>query len=162
MAILCLLLELKLSFSGLWSIFSLLPRRYHAWTKKTKGKLTSEPSLASLPPTKESFTLNVKGHYQCVLWKYAVCCDPPPAVVTEFRYRRNEEEQALELVMPPSGVDLIPQQIRKMLSCNCQTDSPCGKGNCTCRNANISCSFFCQCYLNENCLNPFTSKHGKD
>ena len=97
--------------------------------KKTKGKLTSAPSLASLPPTKESYVLNVKrGHYQCALWKYALCIDPPSVAVTDFEYLRNEEEMILEPVMLPSDVDVIPQTIRKMLSCNGQSDTPCGKG----------------------------------
>ena len=127
--------------------------------KKTKGKLSSAPSLAALPPTKEAFGLNVKrAHYQCVLWKYALCCDPPTVGVTEFGYQRNEEERSLEPVMLPPDVDVIPPQIRKILSCNCQADTPCAKGNCTCRNANIGCSIFCKCYVSENCMNPLSSK----
>ena len=31
-------------------------------------------------------------------------------------------------------------------------------GNCTRRNANISCSLFCKCYLAENCANPLTMR----
>ena len=126
--------------------------------KKTKGKLSSAPSLAKLPPTNDAFELNVKrAHYQCVLWKYALCCDPPDVDVTEFGYKRNEEEESLEPLMLPPEVDVIPPQIRKLLSCNCQTESPCGKGNCTCRNANIGCSIFCKCYINGKCMNPFSA-----
>ena len=53
--------------------------------KKTKGSIESAPQLASLPPTKEPFELNVKrGHLQCAVWKYAMCHDPP--VVDEANY----------------------------------------------------------------------------
>ena len=60
--------------------------------------------------------------------------------------------------MLPPGVEVIPPEIRKILSCNCQASGPCSKGNCTCRTANIGCSIFCKCSILQNCMNQFTVK----
>ena len=63
--------------------------------------------------------------------------------------------------MLPPGVEVIPPEVRKLLCCNCMANSPCGKGNCTCRNANIGCSIFCKCSTSKSCVNPWTVKNDK-
>ena len=135
--------------------------RYHAWARKTKGKPTSAPQIASLPPTSEAFELNVRrGHLQCIIWNHTMCHDPPTVDEQEYGYDRNEEEETLEPTMLPPGVDVIPPTIRKILTCNCQANSPCGRGNCTCRKGNLGCSIFCKCpSLDSPYVNPLTTKN---
>ena len=132
--------------------------RFHSWTKKKAGKLSKAPKLASLPPTREAFELNVKrGHCQAAIWKYALLADPPNIDETDYGYDRIDDYKTLEPTMLPPGVEVVPPEIRKLISCGCKANEPCGKGNCTCRATNMGCSVFCKC-TNNQCRNPFTTK----
>ena len=109
--------------------------------------------------TNDSEESEKRGHLQCMIWNHTMCHDPPNVDETEFGFDRNEVEESLAPTMLPPGVEVIPPEIRKILCCNCQAENPCGRGNCTCRNANIGCSIFCKCSsLDSCCANPWTTK----
>ena len=128
--------------------------------KKTKGKLSSVPNLAALPPTKEWFELNVKpGLLQSAIWKHALSRDPPYLDETTLRYQKNEREKTLEPVMYSPDVDVIPSEIRKILSCSCQTDTPCTVHTET---QIYGCSIFCLCCKTGNYKNPLTVKPNEE
>ena len=42
------------------------------------------------------------------------------------------------------------------MTCGCQANEPCEKGNCSCRTNKLGCSIFCKC-SGKNCFNPYTT-----
>ena len=124
-------------------------KRYKAWGRKSSAgkKLKSAPSLESLPPTKESFTLNVKrAHFQCAFWLHALCSDPPLLDPVEYGWSKDDVNKSLVPVMLPGDVELFPPEVLKMIACSCLAELPRGHGNCTCLKNEIGCSIFCKCH----------------
>ena len=110
-------------------------KRYKAWGRKSPAgkKLKSAPILELLPPTKESFTLNVKrAHFQCPFWLHALCTDPPLLDPVEYGWSKDDVNKSLVPVMLPGDVESFPPEVLKMIACNCLAEMPCGHGNCTC------------------------------
>ena len=115
--------------------------RYIAWGKKFAGKLKSAPKLESLPPANEAFELNVmRTHFQCAAWLHSLQPDPPSLNPTEFGWETDELNQMLVPMMLPKGVEPILKEVLKIVACNCQTEKPCGQGNCTCKKHKMACS----------------------
>ena len=97
-------------------------KKYKAWTKKTKGKLTTAPRLLLVPPTTEAFEQNVlRAHYQCAVWKSALQHDPPDLDGTDYGSQKNEIVETLQPFMVPENVTVISKRSLKnsclQLSC---------------------------------------------
>jgi len=58
--------------------------------------------------------------------------------------------------MIAEGVNVIPDEVSSVLSCNCKVAEPCKSVNCSCKSLKISCTPFCACYAST-CQNEFTS-----
>ena len=132
-----------------------LSSRYHAWFKKTSGKLSSAPKLSSLPPTNESFTQNVlRGHGQCAIWLSTPYPDPPTMDENLFGFKKDVINECLVPVTLPENVPALPPEVQKLMACGCSADEPC-KGACSCKTLKLGCTEFCKCY--GQCHNPYTS-----
>lgn len=46
---------------------------------------------------------------------------------------------------------IAPEKILTQIGCGCKSESPCGKGNCSCKKIGLDCSGACEC--NGDCLN---------
>ena len=133
-----------------------LSSRYHAWFKKTSGKLSSAPKLSSLPPTNESFTRNVlRGHGQCAVWLSTPYPDPPTMDENLFGFKKDVINECLVPVTLPENVPALPPEVQKLMACGCSADEPCSKGACSCKTLKLGCTEFCKCY--GQCHNPYTS-----
>ena len=84
--------------------------------------------------------------------------DPPALEPTEYGWTK-EDEMLLPTTLP-DGVDL-PQEVLKVIACNCQTDEPCRQGNCTCKKNKMACSMFCKC-RGVDCFSSLTPKTEKN
>ena len=127
--------------------FPKLTSRYHAWFKKTSGKLSSAPKLSSLPPTNESFTQNVlRGHGQCAIWLSTPYPDPPAMDETLFGFKKDVINESLVPVTLPDNVPALPPEVQKLMACGCSADEPCSKGACSCKTLKLGCTEFCKCY----------------
>ena len=136
-------------------------KRYHAWFKKTSGKLSSAPKLSSLPPTNEAFTQNVlRAHCQCFIWFSALNPDPPVVDKTLLGYDKDETNESLVPVMLPPNVPALPKEVQKLMACGCSANEPCSKGACSCKGLQMGCTEFCKCI--GQCCSPYTIRHNDD
>ena len=46
----------------------------------------------------------------------------------------------------------------KVIACGCSTTTLCGRKQCICKNANMSCTAFCKCQAGDRCKNEHTVK----
>ena len=127
---------------------------------KGRGKLTTTPKLASLPPTTEVFNLNVlRAHYQACIWNHCMSSTPPDLNPCDFGWKKDNVNECLKVQMYPEGVSPLPIAVLKRFSCNCSSNKPCVR--CSCTTSNISCSKFCACYQGE-CFNKLTIREDND
>jgi hypothetical protein len=136
--------------------------RYQAWLTKTgRRNVMSTPKLKSLPPTKESFLMNVKrAHNQAIVWMSTMAPNPPNLDATEFGWRKDEASKSLLPITVGQGIDLAPPEILKMIRCGCAAEDACSSSRCGCSSAQLPCTPFCNCMKSENisCHNRL-SKH---
>lgn len=45
----------------------------------------------------------------------------------------------------PAGVALAPEELLKLIKCNCKSELPCSNNRCGCRKTGIGCTVFCVC-----------------
>ena len=137
-------------------------KRYHAWLRKTSGKLSAAPKLSSLPSTTAAFTQNVlRAHLQCAVSLSALNPDPPDMDPENFGWKRDVENHCLVPVTLPPCVPALPEVVQKLMACGCQATEPCSKGKCSCRTLHITCTIFCKC-TEESCRNPYTVREEND
>jgi hypothetical protein len=130
--------------------------RYGTWQTKTGNrKVTTAPKLRSLPPTTEAFTQNVKRAH--LIWKAALQQDPPDVDPTDYGWEKDELNKALLPISVPSDTQCAPSEVLRMICCGCSADPPCSTTRCSCSQAQISCTPFCQCYA-EGCRNKWTKE----
>ena len=60
------------------------------------------------------------------------------------------------VVTVAEGVKAIPDEVSRVLACNCKAIEPCKLGNCLCKSLKISCTEFCACNADA-CHNEWTS-----
>ena len=61
----------------------------------------------------------------------------------------------------PDCVSPVPDAVLEMIKCNCASESPCSRQNCTCSSAKLSCNKFCKCY-ESSCFNVWTKTDDDD
>ena len=131
--------------------------RQQMWVSKVGKSTKSVPKLASLSPTTEAFRENVKrAHHQACVWRHAIDLDPPDMPPTDFGWLREETTQSLTPVTVPKGIALAPEEILKLIKCQCDSEEPCGTLRCGCNKARLGCTVFCTCQGSIICKNEQT------
>ena len=87
------------------------------------------------------------------MWKSSLQADRPVLDPTQYGWQINKAEETIPIlpVMVPENIKAIPQEILKIVACNCRAAEPCAKGNCSCRGLQMSCTLFCKCYETRCC-----------
>ena len=137
---------------------SLSEARINVWTARTgRSGATNTPNLATLPPTTEAFSENVKrAHLQTFIWKNALELCPPSLDPTSYGFIKEEETKSLVPVTVPANVPLAPDNILKLIRCSCSSESPCKSSSCRCNKAKLACTVFCACCASIECCNDQT------
>ena len=111
-----------------------------------KPGVTHVPKFASLPPTTEAFTENVKrAHLQTFLWKNALQLDPQKLYSTDYGWMKEHSTKSLQPTTVPSDTPLAPSKILQMIRCTCSSETPCNSSRCGCNRAKLACTMFCAC-----------------
>ena len=130
--------------------------RYKIWAARF-GKGALAPKLETLPPSTEAFTENVKrAHLQTCIWKAATSLDPPALNPQEYGYVKDESMKILLPTTVPVGVPLAPDNVLKLIKCNCAGDKRCRTTKCSCNRSNLPCTVFCSCNGESDCKNKLT------
>jgi hypothetical protein len=126
--------------------------RQRVWRNKTgRANIVSAPKLQSLPPTNESFELNVmRAHLQACIWKHAGESHPPVLDPLNHGWKQDTINKRLVPVMLPSNVPSAPDYILKLIKCSCKN---CATSQCSCVSAGLPCTIFCRCEGADECLN---------
>ena len=129
--------------------------RFKMWKVKTaNANIVSAPKLMSLPPTNESFHLNVlRAHLQCCIWKHAAEPNPPEIDPTMHGWHRDTVNKTLQPTMLPPNTSAAPESILKLIKCTCQN---CKSARCSCSSAMLPCTIFCSCEGGLDCCNEHT------
>lgn len=139
-------------------VSSMTECRQLLWAQKT-GKSQSAPKLCSLPPTTESFELNVKrAHHQVAQWYSAITGVPPGLSPTDYGWEKDCVNKSLIPRNLPDGVQYAPEHILKLVKCGCSSQQPCHTGRCSCMGHQLVCTIFCACGSGSTCCNPFKEK----
>ena len=119
--------------------------RCKVWFKKTAASLHANPKLESLPPTEAALRPNIlRAHYQTAIWRSCANQDPPMASPANFGWYRTDRGQMLPKMFS-EDVNIAPEEILKLIRCQCHSvTNRCG-GRCTCKDANLQCTSFCGC-----------------
>ena len=62
-----------------------------------------------------------------------------------FGWEKDDTEKRLIPIRQPDGCDLAPKKVRDLIACECKSDDPCKKGNCSCKKQHLPCSILCEC-----------------
>ena len=137
---------------------SMSEARISMWTAQIgKPGVTRVPKLASLPPTTEAFTENVKrAHLQTFLWKNALQLDPQKLDPTDYGWMKEHSTKSLQPTTVPSDTPLAPSKILQMIRCTCSSETPCNSSRCGCNRAKLACTMFCACQTATACYNEQT------
>ena len=132
--------------------------RVSLWTTQIgKPGMTRVPKLASLPPTTEAFSENVKrAHLQTFIWKNALQLHPQELEVTDYGYMKDTSMKSLRPTTVPVDTPLAPSDILKMIRCTCASEMPCKSSRCGCNRAKLACTMFCSCHTSNACYNDQT------
>ena len=131
--------------------------RYAVWlSKMARPKISSAPSLKSLPPTSDAFDLHVRrAHHQTIIWNSSLS-SAPPASADPVQFGWAIQEGNLFPVMLPADVSPVPVEVLQMIKCGCSSTRPCATSRCSCFIAQMSCSMFCSCHAGAECNNIHT------
>jgi hypothetical protein len=123
--------------------------RYRIYLSK-KGKT---PKIKTLPPTGEVLEQHIlRTHIQVRYWKMADQQNPPTINIGDYGWLMVDN-----IPEPVMGISIMaPVDLLKIVACKCSSAKPCGRNNCSCKAAALSCTAFCQCSGQESCQNPHT------
>ena len=148
---------------GVNSARSMTDCRLKVWARKTGQTIKKAPKLEKLPPTTEAAFENfMRMHIQLCDWYSAMDLDPPDMDPVEFGFDADHVNKVLEPRPLASNVEVVPENILKMISCGCSSEQSCKTGKCTCTGTPTSCSIFCACGGGENCFNPHNKRPTDD
>ena len=105
---------------------SMSEARVNMWTARIgRPGMTHAPKLASLPPTTEAFSENVKrAHLQTFIWKHALQLHPQKLEPTEYGWIKDESAKSLQPTTVPADTPLAPSSILKLIRCTCSSETP--------------------------------------
>ena len=118
--------------------------RIKTWRVKTGKARKIAPQLKYLPPTSESFELNVKrAHFQCAVWYETMDPHPPKLDPTYFGWEKNEKLKTLMPIGVPKDRKSAPDEVLKTIKCSCTSEKPCTTNRCSYSSSKLSCSIVC-------------------
>ena len=134
---------------------SMSKARVSVWTAQIgKPGVTRVPKLASLPPTTEAFTKNVRrAQLQTFLWKNALQFDPQMLEPTDYGWMKEQSTKSLQPTKVSSDTLLAPSKILQMIRCTCSSEIPCSTSRCGCNRAKLAYTMFCACQTSTACYN---------
>ncbi len=137
---------------------SMSEARVSVWTSQIgKTGMTRVPKLASLPPTTEAFSENIKrAHLQTFIWKNALELHPQQLEPTDYGWMKEASMKSLRPTTVPVDTPLAPNDILKMIRCTCSSETPCKSSRCGCNRAKLACTMFCSCQNSTACYNEQT------
>ena len=125
------------------------------WADKVSRARAAAPAIASLPPTDAAFYQN------CLSIEYlAWCPEEGPPALDPLKYGWTQTTNGLEPTHVADGVELVPEELLKLIRCACKSQIPCKDNRCSCRHASMTCTVFCGC--NESCQNAPISQNDCD
>jgi hypothetical protein len=132
---------------GCSSSKSISETRFRLWASKTGSASSSVPQkLCSLDPTNEAFAENVKrAYYQANVWRSLEMQDPPELDPELYRWVKDSTSKPLQRVTLPTGIQLAPDSIMRLIRCGCKSVTPCNKRACACMREGLGCTVFCAC-----------------
>ena len=141
-----------------WTIYNAFePQK--VWPSPVGKAPSCAPKLCSIPPTSESFGVNVKRtHLQACVWKQDTVLDPPEFNPIDYRWEKNVATKPLSPVMLPKNNKLGPPEVLQLIKCSCGRESLFGTLRCRRNSALLSCTIFCACQGGVLCSNEQT-KH---
>ena len=71
-----------------------------------------------------------------------------------FGWEKDEIEKILKPVLVPPNINSAREEVLKLIACGCKFDTPCARGQCSCRSSTLACSTFCFCMQRNQCKNP--------
>ncbi len=103
---------------------SMSEERVSVWTAQIgKPGMTRVPKLASLPPTTEAFSENVKrAHLQTFIWKNALQLHPQKLEPSDYGWMKEESMKSLRPTTVPVDTPLAPSNILKLIRCTCSSE----------------------------------------
>ena len=136
---------------------SLTEARQKMWTVKVGRSKAAMPALCYLPPTSESFRQNIlRAHLQMKIWLNSLESQPPDLDPTSYGWSKDKGTKALSPTTVAVGVNLVPEEILKLIKCSCRSDKPCQANRCSCKSAGIACTVFWVCQSGLLCHNRNT------
>ena len=152
-------MDFMLACYGKANCMSLTEARKKVWADKVSRARAAAPAIASLPPTDEAFYQNfLRAAFQLSIWLGALKRDPPP--LDPLKYGWTQTTNGLEPTHVADGVELVPEELLKLIRCACKSQIPCKDNRCSCRHASMTCTVFCGC--NESCQNAPISQNDCD
>ena len=93
-----------------------------------------------------------RARLQVMTWRAADQTEPPRMDLSKFGWKMVDN-----ILVPEYGSSSVaPPRILKLVACGCKSDTPCSRGNCSCRLASLSCTTYCHCKADDKCMNPST------
>jgi hypothetical protein len=122
--------------------------RYEAYSRMA-AVASQRPQPERLPPTHQSATFHVmRAHHQAVVWKHL-----DTDVLDPLLWGWREDNKKLEPIMTDQAI--APDDILKLLCCNCKNG--CASGKCTCRLNGLNCVPACGKCHGEGCSNSVST-----
>ena len=107
------------------------------WKTKIRWSKASAPKLASLPPTNESFLLNVLcAHLQVAVWRSALHCDPPNLNPVDCGWKDDLNGNWLPVPIH-EDTPMLPEVLIRHIKCSCSSAPCCDSRRCGCRIAGL-------------------------
>ena len=101
---------------------SMSEARVSVWTAQIRKPGMTR--IASLPPTTEAFSENVKrAHLQTFIWKNALQLDQQKLDPTDYGWVKEVGTKSLRSTTVPVDTPLAPSDILKLIRCTCSSES---------------------------------------
>ena len=79
------------------------------------------------------------------IWKSVRSEKPPSFDPEQNGWDKDEVNLSLVPKPLPDDQEYFPESLRNLVKCNCQAESPCKNGRCSCFKKQVRCSVFCGC-----------------
>ena len=134
------------SLYGSAQVSDLNSLRYQVFSKKK-----DPPKIKTLPPTNASAAEHIRyAHLQTLIWYAADQMGPPDVDISKYGWKLDAHNVP-QPVYGPTAV--APASLLKVVACTCKSDNPCATNRCSCRAAGLSCTSYCKCDVDTNCVN---------
>ena len=126
--------EFLLCCYGQQTISTLCNARKRVWKNKVIRNNSATPKLESIPPTNQAFHENLKRAYlPAAIWRNSLVENPPVVIVLDVAWIKDTSASCLLPSTVPSGTNLVPDKLLKIMKCGCGSEQACKSGHCTCK-----------------------------